>query len=467
MKEQFIKIAKEASLVGASCLIFNKGKIVNKLNYGYSSIEKKRKVNNNTVFRIASISKVIVALCIMKLYEEGKLDFKEDISKYLGFEVRNPKYPDVPINLKMIMTQTSSITDGQEQGINSDKNSGYNLINGTNEECSLFDLIHPEGSRFVKETYSNYRPGTHFEYSNLGCGILACVVEKITGEYFTDYVKKVVFKPLKLDASFVVSDIKSKDIASTYYLRDGKYILARDREKFIAGIYKKFPLGDNFRGPAGGCFISTNGLMKLMTTLLNGGSPIIKEETLDKMMQMAWAGKRQPNESYVAKGLQLQILDYFDNRRLYGHFGDAYGVKSYFLFNKQEQLGMVYITNGGGYKYQESGICDIHEKMIAATLNKYWHPEFASTFSFKVKEDVGYVLKRRIELDYKVTKNGVFFSKLSLLDALGLNVLEDYDYCNKDAKGKTLDYVLEHFQDKYQFDVQKNDEYYMISYKRM
>ena len=299
MKELFTKIAQEATLAGASCLVYNKGKIVEKLNYGYSSIENNRKVNNDTVFRIASVSKIIVALCIMKLYEEGKIDFLEDVSTYLGFPVRNPKYPDVVINLKMIMTQTSSITDGCEEGVNSDINSGYNLINGTNEDCTLEDLLSVDGKRFVKETYSNYRPGTHFEYANLGTGILACIVERLTGKYFTEYVKEVVFKPLKLDASFVVTDIKSKDVASTYGLVDGQLVLKRDRERFEKGVYKKFPLGENFRGPAGGCFISTNGLMKIMIALINGGLPIIKPETLDKMMQMAWAGKRQPGNYAV------------------------------------------------------------------------------------------------------------------------------------------------------------------------
>lgn len=466
MKEQFIKIASDSSLVGASCLVYNNGKIVEKLNYGFSNLENKKKINNDTVIRIASVSKIIVALCIMKLYELGKLDFTTDISEYLGFEIRNPKYPTVPITLKMIMTQTSSITDGKEDEDNEEVNSGYNSINGTNIDCSLQDLLDPNGKYFVKETYSNYRPGTHFEYSNLGCGILACVVEKLTGKYFTEYVKEVVFKPLKLDASFVPTDIKSKDIASTYVMRNGQIVKLRDRERFLKGVYKKFPLGENFRGPAGGCFISTNGLMKIMIALLNGGSPIIKERTLDKMMQMAWAGIREKGSDYTAKGLQLQILDYFDNRRLYGHFGDAYGVKSYFLFNKKEQLGMVYITNGGGYKYQECGICDVHEKMIKHTLDKYWKPEIASTFTFRIKESFGYVLDRKIELDYRVTKNGVFFSKLSLFDALGISTLDDYDYCNKDAKSLTIDQVLEHYKDKYHFDIQKNDEMYMISYKK-
>ena len=465
MKELFKEISENASLVGASSLVFKDGKIVEKLNYGFSSLEKHKKVNNNTVFRIASVSKIMVALCIMKLYEEGKLDLTKDISEYLGFNVRNPKYPDVVITLKMIMTQTSSITDGFEKDVNSDVDSGYNLINGTNEECTLRDVLDPDGKRFVKETFSNYRPATHFEYSNFGCGILACIVEKITGEYFTDYVKKIVFKPLKIDASFVVTDIKTNNIASTYLYRDGENKLCRSREMFINNVYKKFPLGENFRGPAGGLFISTNGLMKIMKALLSGGKPILKTATLDKMMQMAWAGKRQPNDSYVAKGLQLEIVDYFNNRRLYGHFGDAYGVKSYFLFNREEQIGMVYITNGGNYKYQECGYCDIHEQLIKATLDKYWHKSFSTIFTFNINEKVGYIDKRQIELDFRSSKNGVFFNKLSLLDGLGISALEDYDFCNKEGKSMPLEEVVEKFKDKYNMDIVKGEESYMISYK--
>lgn len=466
MKEQFKKICSDASLVGASCLIYNKGKIVQKLNFGQSNKVTGKRVTCDTVFRIASISKVIVALCIMRLYEEGKLNLDEDISNYLGFEVRNPKYLDTPITLKLIMTQTSSITDGKDTDeAGDDVNSGYNLINGTNKECSLFDLLHPDGKYFVKETYSGYRPSTHFQYSNLGCGILACIIEKVTGKYFTDYVKEIIFKPLKLDASFVATDIEYKDVASTYVLRDNALTMTRDRELFEKGVYKKFPLGENFRGPAGGCFISTNGLMKIMVTLLKGGSPIIKESTLHKMMQMHWAGYRQANDSYTAKGLQLQIVDYFNNRRLYGHFGDAYGVKSYFLFNKKEQLGMIFITNGGGYKYQECGYTDVQEQLINLTLDKYWNPEFASTFRFNINEKEGYLLDRKIELKTRVSKNVVYFSKLSVLDSLGISTLEDYDYVNKASKINSLDSIMEHFKDKYQFDIIKTDESYLISYK--
>ena len=465
MKEFFKKLCSDASLVGASYLVFNKGKIVEKMNFGYSDNDSKKKVTNDTVFRIASVSKILVALCIMRLYEEGKLSLDADISEYLGFSVRNPKFPNDVINLKMILTQTSSITDGLEYAEGDYKDSGYNAINGTNTECKLQDLLDPNGKYFVKETYSNYAPGSHFQYSNLGCGILACIVEKVSGELFTEYIKKIIFEPLKLDASFVVSDIKSKDVASTYIMKNGEPVKLRDREKFEELVYNVFPLGENFRGPAGGCFISTNGLMKIMQALLSGGAPIIKEETLQRMMQMTWAGKTEPYESYSAKGLQLMITDYFDNRRLWGHFGDAYGVKSHFLFNKKEQLGMIFITNGGGYKYQECGYSDVQEKLIKETLDKYWAPEIASTFRFNINDKFGYLLDRKIELKTRVSKGIVYFSKLSIFDAFGISTLEDYDYVNKASRIASLDEILETLKEKYTFDILKGEDSYLVSYR--
>lgn len=235
---------------------------------------------------------------------------------------------------------------------------------------------------------------------------------------------------------------------------------------FADAVYKKFRLGENFRGPAGGLFISMKDLLKIQETLLHGGMPIINQQTLNKMLEMQFLRRKIPFESYVAKGLQLEILDDFQGRRLWGHFGGAYGVRSLFFFNKQEQFGIVFITNGGIYKETESGIIVPHYNLIAGALNKYWHPDIASTFMFHIGDPYGYLLDRRIDLDYKIEKQGIIFSKLSLFDALGLNVIEDYDYLTKEGRRMTLSEVLDYYRDKYAFDVLKNEATYMISYKR-
>lgn len=363
MRELFKNICIDAKLVGSSCIITQDGKIVEELNYGYSSIEKDTYAKSSTVYRIASISKVIVAMAVLKLYEDNKLSLDEDISTYLGFKVRNPYFLDNKITIRLLMTQTSSLMDGSE-----DYSSGYNFINGTNKKCYLQDLLVAGNKYYTLDTFDKSAPGTNFIYANFNCGILACIIEKISGVLFTDYVRQEILLPLGVDASFRADDVINPDIASTYIPDKDGVKIARTRENFIDAVYDVFPLGENFRGPAGGLFINMSDLSRIMNVLIYDGNPLLKKTTVKEMLSKQWEGIG--DGAYRAKGLQVIILN-FEGIILKGHFGEAYGVKSFMLFNEDQKLGICYITNGGHYKYQESGICDVHEKVIHAFLNKY------------------------------------------------------------------------------------------------
>lgn len=360
MNQTFANICEKSRLVGASSVLLKDGKIIELMSYGFSSKEEGRITTPYTVYRIASVSKTVLALSLMCLVEQGKLSIEDDISKHLGFLVRNPNHPSTPITIKMMLTQTSSITDGKEE-----PETGYNQVNGTNRDVYLRDLLIPGASAYVDETFDSRPPGSTFIYANFNCGILACIIEKITGVLFTTYIKETIFKPLGLDASFIISDIINPDVASTYTHGEEGLHASRTREEFLKRMYKTFPLGENYRGPAGGLFINMVDLMRIAMVFINQGTPILKKETIDEMLKMHWQGPR--DGSYQAKGLQMIILDDF-GIRLWGHFGDAYGVKSYMLFNPERKIAMTFITNGGYYQYQPSGICDVHEQLIQKFL---------------------------------------------------------------------------------------------------
>jgi|SRR5690554_2846212 len=364
MKKKFEKICGNSNLIGASAVTLKDGKIEKSLVYGMQNREEKIKTSKWTTYRIASISKVVVAVCLMKLYEEGKIDIDEDISKYLGFKLRNPSYTNIVIKVKDLMTQTSSITDGTFEA-------GYDYINGTNTECRLEDLLLTDGKYYDEITFDKNKPGSKFIYSNFNCGILACVIEKITGKLFTEFAKEVVFKPLGMDASFVIGDIYHKDDIASIYL--GKK-LNRNKDDFIKKQYPKFPIGTNFRGPAGGVFANMTDLSRFMNIFLNDGYPILKKDTVDLMLSYHWQGIG--SGSYRAKGLQVMILDY-KGHKLIGHFGDAYGVRSFMLFNPERKIGICYITNGGDYQTHDIGIDNVQEQVLDLFIENYWKDEDA------------------------------------------------------------------------------------------
>ena len=118
---------------GAAVVVAKDGQIIYQYHYGWAVKKTKEPVTDRTYFRIASVTKLVSAIHIMQLVEQGKLSLDANISDYLGYRVRNPYAKSTPVTLRMIMTHTSSLNS----------HGGY-----SNERRSLPALISAEqGSR--------------------------------------------------------------------------------------------------------------------------------------------------------------------------------------------------------------------------------------------------------------------------------------------------------------------------------
>ena len=356
-------------MVGSNVLFLrNDGFLENECS-GFSSLEKQELTTNKSIYRIASISKIIVAIGVLKLYDKKLVDLDEDVSKYLGFIVRNPKYPNDKITLRMIMTQTSSIIDDGvcDNGIYK----GYDGSNSTDDYITLKDLLTPGSNHFYKG-YSDYKPGTNFIYSNLGCGILACVCEKITNKYFPEYIKEELLLPLDIKSGFRLEDIADpENLVSHYFYIDEKFKLNRDYDSFKRVQCLKYPLGDNYRGVAGGLYISAYNLSKIMKMLMNKGIyegvKILESSTVLEMEKVQWEGI-PTDPTYRKKGLQMIILDQFTEKPLRGHFGNAYGLRSFMLYN--ENGGLIFLCNGANFITDEEHMTVLQEQVIKFLVEK-------------------------------------------------------------------------------------------------
>ncbi len=361
IKENITNLFKQYHAAGGNVIIASPKSILEQFTYGFQSLEENKPTQKDTIYRIASISKVVVASTLMTLYDEGLVDIKEDISKYLGFKLRNPNYPEDKITLEMVMTQTSSICDGEDSKL------GYDGVNGPRFFVSLERLLtDPTYEYYTDKTFLKAKPGSTFCYSNFGCGILACVIEKITGKYFTDVVRERLLLPMGLDASFRIDDIQNLDkVASLYDEQNGQLVLCRSKDLFLEYVFPRYELGNNFRGPAGGLFISPIDLTVFMQMLMNNGivngKRYLKESTVQFMKEIHWETKDKPDGLYYKKGLQLLILDR-NNVRLYGHTGSAYGLRSFMLFN--DEIGYIFMCNGANYVYEKEGITSIQDKCL-------------------------------------------------------------------------------------------------------
>ena len=367
--KEYNEFINQFEMVGSNVLFLRKDGYVETVSTGYASLEKNILSHPNSIYRIASISKVIVAVGLLKLYEKGLVDLDEDVSKYLGFKVRNPKYEEQKITLRMILTQTSSIIDDGicDNGIYK----GYDGSNCTDDFIKLEELL-TKGSKHFYKGYSDHAPGSEFIYSNLGCGILACVCEKITNKYFPDYIIECLLNPLDIKSGFRLENISyPENLVGHYLYENNQFKLYRDYESFKKVQCLKYPLGENYRGVAGGLYISSINLSKIMSMLMNKGIynniRILEEKTVKEMETVWWEGLPS-DPTYRKKGLQMIILDQFTNLPLKGHFGNAYGLRSFMLYN--ENGGIIFLCNGANFINDVEHMTILQEKVIKFLVEK-------------------------------------------------------------------------------------------------
>src|SRR3569623_222911 len=137
---------------------------------GLADAAANRAVTPDSPVRIASISKMVTTIAAMRLVEQGKLDLDADVSRYLGYNFRNPAFPDTPITLRLLLSHRSSLTD----------NLDYVLPLDGDLRSVLSD---------PKAWDAEHAPGTWFHYVNFNFPVVAAVMESATGERGDGWVR--------------------------------------------------------------------------------------------------------------------------------------------------------------------------------------------------------------------------------------------------------------------------------------
>jgi CubicO group peptidase (beta-lactamase class C family) len=349
-----------------------------------------------TMYRIASISKMMTTLAVMKLIEDGKLSLDNDIGDDLGFPVRNPAFPERVITLRMLLTHTSSLRD----------NAGYSWSN----DKPLKSVLVPGEPLFGKGEMwdSHAAPGAYFTYCNLNWGIIGTLMERVTGERFDLLMKRLLLTPLGLHGGYNPADFPPEDlvnVAILYRKRPtdsetwnpaGPWVPQVDNYTTRAptppiGI-DHYVIGANATpfSPTGGLRISAHDMGTVMLMLINDGRhegrAILKPATLKLMFTRQWTydGKNGDTNHgvYNAWGLGNQQFPdpAADGRWLLldgggfpavGHLGDAYGLVSLFVVDLARKNGMVALIGGSSTdpeasKGRYSALPRVQERLLTA-----------------------------------------------------------------------------------------------------
>lgn len=374
------------ALSGLQISLMREGEPAESYAFGFAQrpSDKPEPLRQDHKVRVASISKLVLAIGIMRLVDNGQLRLDTDVSQYLGWPLRNPAYPDHPITARQLLSHTSSIRDG----------SSYFIEAGAGE---LRDFFTPESSRWESGVHfariAKRQPGRYFEYANLNFGVLATVIERVAKQRFDVFMTRQVLEPLGITASFNPCDIsknqraaafRKRAVGATDWDREGAWFAQVDAgpprcfygmrdSQHAANFLADYQLGSNATlfSPQGGLRASANDLVQVLRMLAAGGivdgRRVLSAQAVAAMLAPNWtlnsegsnglsAGEAQPGGAtdglMSSYGLSVHRIDPrawgFEQgpRLLLGHLGEAYGVLSHTLFDPQTGNGIATIITG-------------------------------------------------------------------------------------------------------------------------
>ena len=342
-------------------IAFNRNGDVASFADGVADPQSGRRATIDDPVRVASVSKMVTAIGVMKLIDQRKLDLNSDVSRWLGWPLRNPSFPNRPITLAMLLSHTSSVREHDDD---------YAIPLGSSLRVVMAD---------PRNWDPRHGPGDHyFSYANMNFPIVASIIEKVTGERFDIWMRRELLEPMKLDACFNWPTCNDAAVARAVELDDPSGKPLKDD---LHGVRPACPVqvgegqpcdlsrwrpGENgaLFAPQGGLRISARGLARVGRMLLNGGElegvRILSPKSVQSLLAPAWRfdganGDRDGESAAIcAYGYATQQIPTpgcaddmgTHGRALVGHAGDAYGLKSGLWIDRARGLGIAYFVTG-------------------------------------------------------------------------------------------------------------------------
>ena len=287
-------------------------------------------VDENTCFRIASVTKWVTAIGLMTLYDQGKLDLDRDISRYLPFTVRNPAFPNKAITARMLLSHTSSLSPKA-------------------------DNYHPDWGR-ISKSYDplfdeSVEPGTMYAYADYNGALFGGLIEAISGEGVQRYLNRTVFEPLGLTAAYTPKLLPAGTATKDLLDPRGKVAISVQTDRNRAFNNSADPKANNGY-TVGKLYINAASLTTLAQMMLGGGTwngvRILSEETVDLMES------DQPGLGASRYGLSTVRMNQFPGGTWYGHQGRYSGLSSNVYYQRETGITLALIMNGYDYKLEDN-----------------------------------------------------------------------------------------------------------------
>jgi CubicO group peptidase (beta-lactamase class C family) len=301
---------------GVAILVLSEGETIHAQGYGFSDIASQTSITPNTVFDLASVSKNMTAIAVLKLMEQGALNLDDPVAQHLP-DFQNA-YPDYPVTLRHLLYHTSGLADYTGDA-----------WDGSDREFANLDL--EAHLLWLNDQAAMAEPGTTFEYNNSGYALLALVVQRVSGQPFADFMATEIFTPTGMSNTLVYRELGQSisNQATGYAVTDDSEIEPASFPSVIAGD--------------GNVFSTINDLARYDNALRR--SALVSSETLNTAFSPGYYDDGSliddDGESY---GMGWQIADTYIH-----HGGNWLGTSTYYRHYKTPSLSIVVLSNDEAY----------------------------------------------------------------------------------------------------------------------
>ncbi|MGY0586885.1 MAG: serine hydrolase domain-containing protein [Paraglaciecola chathamensis] len=343
----------EQKLAGTLTLVARKGKVVHVEGVGYRDREAKAPMSEDTIFRIYSMTKPITAVAALTLWEQGKFQMNDPVSKYLpelanlkvyaGMDGENMVLEDTSkvMTIKQLFTHTAGFSYGFTQS----------PVDKLYQQSALFSgqIKRQDLLKEVAKLPLNHQPGSKWNYS-IGTDIIGILVERLSGQTLGAYFEQHIFEPLEMDdTGFYVPKDKQDRLAQIYVINQQGQTVPMENE----------PLGDYLSAPeiesGGGGLVSTiEDYYTFTQMLLNGGEyqgkRILGRKTVEYMRTNHLPTSLipfEPSSTGEGYGLAMSVTVDEQGANTMGSAGDygwAGAASTYFRIDPKEQMIVISMT---------------------------------------------------------------------------------------------------------------------------
>lgn len=330
VEEIINKFHKEETIGGFAVSVFSADSILYMDGFGFADKANQIPYSTTTQQYIASVSKTLIGVSMMKLVEMGLINLDDPINKHLPFEIRNPNHSQTEITIRHLASHVSSL-DYNEDVVES----LYIQEDEKKESLAEFIKDYFVNGEYGEVKYTDHLPGSNYNYSNIGAGLVAFLIEYKSGMNFSKFTQKYIFEVLAIEnAGWFESDVDTSNL-SKYYQIDNQSL----KEVSTSGVVL-YPCRD--------LISDIQDLTLFSQALMIQSSKLLSKRSFKELHGFQLSNEVSGRDvDNVGLFFQIDRNQYGITYQLTGSTGADYCINTIVYFNPKTKLGYIYLGNTG------------------------------------------------------------------------------------------------------------------------